>query len=69
MEGEEARKTYTSGMINTIYFLSKYLDLLPHFFTLTFYTQSLSSWSKILIFTSHSKKTTKNIDGDLLNAY
>lgn len=59
MEGEAARKTYTSAEINTIYFLSKYLDLLPHFFTLTSYTQSLSSWSKILIFTSHSKKPQK----------
>lgn len=36
MEGEEKRKVCTFGMINAIYFLSRYLDLLPHFSTLTF---------------------------------
>lgn len=36
MEGEEKRKVCTFGMINAIYFLSRYLDFLPHFSTLTF---------------------------------
>lgn len=41
MEGEEKGKACTFGMINAPSFLSRYLDLLPHFFTLTFLSHIL----------------------------